>query len=68
MCSLRPEPWVDPINHSEAAVKLSELLFSALGNVLPRCQGVYRQSVDSYWGKQEREVVPACVVRPQRIK
>ncbi|EEQ33306.1 FAD binding domain-containing protein [Microsporum canis CBS 113480] len=36
MCSLRPEPWVDPINRSEAAVKLSELLFSALGYVLPQ--------------------------------
>lgn len=35
--------------------------------ILPRDVAAFKQSMNSYWARQECEVLPACVVRPRDI-
>ncbi|KAI9641415.1 hypothetical protein NHQ30_010217 [Ciborinia camelliae] len=46
---------------------ISKKLFEALPNsvIFPQDTATFSQSTDSYWAKQECEVIPACVVRPR---
>ncbi|KAM5450103.1 hypothetical protein MaudCBS49596_004477 [Microsporum audouinii] len=58
------------VRSSEAAIRLNNLLASALPEdvvVLPKDATNFRKSMNTYWARQECEVVPACVVRPQNI-
>ena len=36
--------------------------------VLPHETAAFKQSMNSYWAQQEREAVPACVVRPRDVE
>ncbi|KAK2880121.1 hypothetical protein FQN49_000535 [Arthroderma sp. PD_2] len=58
------------VHSSEAAIRLSKLLVSALPKdtvVLPQDAATFKKSMNTYWAQQECEVVPACVVRPQNV-
>ena len=49
---------------------LSKNLASALPDsiILPHNAAAFEQSMNSYWAKQESEVIPACVVRPRDVQ
>ena len=49
---------------------LSKKLASALPDsvILPHSAAAFEQSMNSYWAKQESEVIPACVVRPCNVQ
>ncbi|MCJ1387942.1 hypothetical protein MMC18_000785 [Xylographa bjoerkii] len=49
---------------------LSISLASALPNsvILPQHDATFNKSKDSYWAKQETEVIPGCIVRPQNVQ
>jgi hypothetical protein len=51
---------------SEAAKRLVKNLSSALPDniILPTNVEAFGKSMDTYWAKQECEVVPSCVIRP----
>ena len=36
--------------------------------ILPHSAAAFEQSMNSYWAKQESEVIPACVVRPRNVQ
>lgn len=36
--------------------------------ILPHDTATFKQSMKSYWAQQEREAVPACVVRPRDVE
>lgn len=43
--------------------RLSEALPDSV--IFPHDTAAFRESTNSYWAKQECEVVPACVIRPR---
>lgn len=47
--------------------RLCKSLASALTTsvVFPQDDATFKQSMNSYWAQQEREVIPACVVQPR---
>jgi hypothetical protein len=49
---------------------LSKSLASALPDsvIFPHDAASFKQSMNSYWAQQEREVIPACVVRPRDVQ
>ncbi|SLM38048.1 fad binding domain protein [Lasallia pustulata] len=48
---------------------LSESLASALlDSVIFMHDTAFKHSMNSYWAQQEREVIPACVVRPRNVQ
>jgi FAD/FMN-containing dehydrogenase len=49
---------------------LSKALRVALPDnvIFPQDTAAFKQSMDSYWAKQECDVVPACVVRAQNVQ
>ncbi|KAL9638520.1 MAG: hypothetical protein Q9164_001505, partial [Protoblastenia rupestris] len=49
---------------------LSKSLALALPDsvIFPHDAAAFKQSTDSYWAQQEREVIPACVVRPRDVQ
>lgn len=55
--------------NSPGPTKLCKSLASSLPDsiIFPRDVAAFKQSMNSYWAKQECEVIPACVVRPRDI-
>ncbi|KAL9104450.1 MAG: hypothetical protein Q9163_000602 [Psora crenata] len=49
---------------------LSKSIASVLPDsvILPHDAAAFKQSMNSYWAQQEREVIPACVVRPRDVQ
>lgn len=49
---------------------LCKSLASALPDsvIFPHDTAVFKNSMDSYWAQQERELAPACVVRPRNVQ
>lgn len=49
---------------------LCRSLASALPDsvIFPHDTAVFKNSMDSYWAQQERELAPACVVRPRNVQ
>lgn len=36
--------------------------------IFPQDTAAFKQSMKSYWAQQEREVIPACVIRPRDVQ
>lgn len=60
----------DLISNSQEHNMLSKSLASALPDsiIFPQDAVAFKQSMNSYWAQQEREVIPACVVRPRDVR
>lgn len=61
---------LDPVSSSLEPTKLSKSLALALPQsiIFPQDAAAFKQSMDSYWAQQEREVIPACVIRPRDVQ
>lgn len=57
---------LDRVSSSLEPTMLSKSLALALPKsvIFPQDATAFKESMNSYWAQQEREVVPACVVRP----
>jgi FAD binding domain len=60
----------DPTSSLPEPTMLSKSLASALPDsvIFPHDAASFKQSMNSYWAQQEREVIPACVVRPRDVQ
>ena len=58
---------LDLIESSPEFTAVCDALASALPEsvITPQNESAFKQSMNSYWAQQEREVVPGCVVRPR---
>ncbi|KAM3064987.1 hypothetical protein ACMFMG_001195 [Clarireedia jacksonii] len=74
VCRLIPAPGKKiqaiPSSMSPIPTKLCESLAAALPDslILPHHTEAFTQSLNSYWAKQEYNIVPACVVRPRNTQ
>lgn len=61
---------LDRMSNSPELAQVSKNLASALPDsvIFPRDVAVFRESMNSYWAKQECEVVPACILRPRDVQ
>lgn len=61
---------LDPVSSSPEPTKLSKSLALALPQsiIFPEDTAAFKQSMNSYWAQQEREVIPACVIRPRDVQ
>lgn len=61
---------LDLISSSPEPSRISKSLASALPDEVffPRDVAAFRESINSYWAKQECEVVPACILRPRNVQ
>lgn len=61
---------LDLMSSSPELPLVSKILASALPDnvIFPRDVTAFRESMNSYWAKQECEVVPACVLRPRDVQ
>ena len=61
---------VDLTSNSQEQTMLCKSLASALPDsvIFPQDAVAFKQSMDCYWAQQEREVIPACVVRPRDVQ
>ena len=71
--SLQTAMKPDNQDHTSSSLKpnmLSKNLASSLPDsiIFPQDAAALRQSMNSYWAQQEREVIPACVVRPRNVQ
>jgi len=55
---------------SSSSIELTRKLVSALPEciILPHDTVAFNQSLNSYWAQQQRDAVPACVLRPQNAQ
>lgn len=60
----------DLVNSSPEQIGLSKSLALVLPDsvVFPQDPATFKQLTNSYWAQQEREVIPACVVRPRDVQ
>lgn len=60
----------DHLGSSPELTMLSKSLALALPKsiIFPQDAAAFKQSMNSYWAQQEREVIPACVIRPHNIQ
>ena len=65
----KPIP-LDSMSSSSETTMLSKSLALALPDsvIFPHDAAAFKQSMNSYWAQQEREVIPACVVRPRNVQ
>ncbi|KAM0801147.1 FAD binding domain protein [Usnea florida] len=71
--SVQPAKKPDHVNFTLSSSEpsmLSKNLASALHDsvILPQNAAFFEQSMNSYWAKQESEIIPACVVRPRDVQ
>lgn len=61
---------LDLMSSSPESFRVSKSLASALPDnvIFPRDVAAFTESMNSYWAKQEREVVPACILRPRDVQ
>lgn len=61
---------VDLMSSSPEPALVSKSLASALPDsvIFPHDVAAFRESMNSYWAKQECEIVPACVLRPRDVQ
>ena len=61
---------LDLVSSSPEPTMLSKSLALALPKsiIFPHDAAAFKQSMNSYWAQQEREVIPACVIRPRDVQ
>lgn len=61
---------LDLVRNSPEPTELIKSLALALPEsiIFPQDAAAFKQSMNSYWAQQEREVIPSCVIRPSRLQ
>lgn len=61
---------LDTVSSSPEPTMLSKSLALALPKsiIFPQDATAFKQSMNSYWAQQEREVIPTCVIRPRDVQ
>lgn len=62
--------YLDLVSSSPESTELNKSLALALPKriIFPQDAAAFKQSINSYWAQQEREVIPACVIKPSRLQ